>query len=167
MAEGILKDSRILLADESAASRLEQRGFGKKVGDKLELSLIEGLFLLERGTLKVSDGKKELHAGELIKRAREKDFMLRYRVYKDLRERGFIVKTGFKFGAHFRVYDRGEFLTEHSKFLVHVVPESYTISFPEMSRAVRLAQGVKKKIMFAVVDEEGDITYYNVDRVVP
>lgn len=167
MSDGVLKDNRVVVEDQPLASRLEQRGFGKKVGDKLELSLLEGLYLLERGTLKIFDGKKELTQQELRKRTKEKDFSLRYRVYKDLRERGFVVKTGFKFGAHFRVYERGEFLTEHSKFLVHAVPENYVISFPEMSRAVRLAQGVKKKIMFAVVDEEGDITYYSVDRVVP
>ncbi len=27
--------------------------------------------------------------------------------YRDLRNRGFIVKSGFKFGTHFRVYERG------------------------------------------------------------
>lgn len=162
-----LVEDKIIVEDKPSIDRLHQKGFGKKVGDKLELSLLEGLFLIERESLKILENKKEVTREDVLKRVDEKEFVLRYRVYKDLRERGYILKTGFKFGAHFRVYERGEFLTEHSKYLVHAVPENYIISFPEMARAVRLTQGVKKKIMFAVVDDEGDITYYSVERITP
>jgi tRNA-intron endonuclease len=162
-----LIEDRIIIDDEAMATKLHQKGFGKMVEDKLELSLLEGLFLLERGTIKILENEREVTAGDILKRADEKEFMLRYKVYKDLRKRGYIAKTGFKFGAHFRVYERGEFLTEHSKFLVHAVPEDYVFSFPEASRAVRLAQGVKKVIIFAVVDDEGDITYYKLERITP
>jgi tRNA-intron endonuclease len=165
--EASLVEDKIIVDDQPSIDRLHQKGFGKKVEDKLELSLLEGLFLLERESLKIFENKKEVAKKDILKRVEEKEFMLRYRVYKDLRERGYIVKTGFKFGAHFRVYERGEFLTEHSKYLVHAVPENYVISFPEMARAIRLTQGVKKKIMFAVVDDEGDITYYMVERITP
>lgn len=162
-----LVEDKIIVDEQPSIDRLNQKGFGRKVEDRLELSLLEGLFLLERESLKILENKKEVTREDILKRVEEKEFMLRYRVYKDLRERGYILKTGFKFGAHFRVYERGEYATEHSKFLVHTVPESYTFSFPEVSRAVRLAQGVKKTIIFAVVDDEGDITYYSVERITP
>lgn len=163
-----LKDGRIIVEDEDAASRLLQKSFGKKSkGGRLELSLVEGLYLIERGSITVTDGKHEVTSDDIVKIAAEEDFQLKAKVYADLRERGRIVKTGFKFGAHFRVYGRGESIEEHSKYLVHVVPESEVYSFNEVSRIVRLAHGVKKEILFAVVDDEGDITYYKIERMTP
>lgn len=164
-----LKEDRIIIEDEKTASRLLQKSFGKKVGNggRLELSLVEGLYLIERGSITVTDGKREVTADDIIKIAKEEDFGLKAKVYADLRERGRIVKTGFKFGAHFRVYGKGESISEHSKYLVHVVPESDVYSFHEVSRIVRLAHGVKKDIIFAVVDDEGDITYYKIGRITP
>lgn len=164
-----LKEDRIVVDDEAAASRLLQKGFGKRtdMGGRLELSLIEGLYLVDRGSITVMKGKREVSSADIVKIAAEEDFQLRYKVYADLRERGHVVKTGFKFGAHFRVYGRGESLSGHSKYLVHAVPESAVYSFHDVSRIVRLTHGVKKEILFAVVDDEGDITYYNVKRVTP
>ncbi len=37
----------------------------------------------------------------------------------------------------------------------------------DFSSYVRVAHGVNKNLMLAVVDEEGDITYYNVEWVRP
>jgi tRNA-intron endonuclease len=164
-----LKEDRIIVDDETVASRLLQKAFGRKTGTggMLELSLIEGLYLISRGSIKVMDGEREVTQEDIIKIAKEEDFQLKYKVYADLRERGYIVKSGFKFGAHFRVYERGEALSEHSRYLVHAVPESDIYSFHEVSRTVRLAHGVKKDILFAVVDDEGDITYYKIERITP
>jgi len=163
-----LKEDRIIVDDEAAASRLLQKSFGKRnKGGLLELSLVEGVYLIERGSITVNKGKHEITADDITKIAKEENFQLKCKVYADLRERGRIVKTGFKFGAHFRVYGRDESIEEHSKYLVHVVPESTVYSFHEVSRIVRLAHGVKKDIIFAVVDDEGDITYYKIERMTP
>ncbi|MBU4341979.1 MAG: tRNA-intron lyase, partial [Candidatus Altiarchaeota archaeon] len=48
---------------------------------------------------------------------------------------------------------------------VHVIPEEYKCSFPELARAIRLSQNVNKHMIYAIVDGEGDITYYQIDRV--
>ena len=163
-----IKEDRIIIEDRKVASRLIQKSFGKRAsGGRLELSLIEGLYLLERGSISVKDKNRDIAPEDIIKIAKEDDFQMRYKVYQDLRERGHIVKTGFKFGAHFRAYGKGDSIEAHSKYLVHVVPESEVYSFHEVSRIVRLAHGVKKDILFAVVDDEGDITYYKIERVTP
>ena len=95
-------------------------------------------------------------------------------VFRDLRERGYLVKTGYKFGAHFRLYERGVKLKrgpkaphEHTKAIVHCVPEESAFSLPEMSRAVRLAHNIRATMWWAVVDKEGDVTYYQINRVLP
>jgi tRNA-intron endonuclease len=164
-----LVENRIIVDDEPTITKLHQKGFGERENNRLELSLLEGLFLIERGSLTVREkkGGREVTADDIIERVQEEDFHIKYKVYKDLRERGLVVRTGLKFGAHFRVYDRGDFPKKHSKYLVHAVPESRVLEFPEVSRAVRLAQGVKKNMIFAIVDDEGDVTYYSIERVTP
>jgi tRNA-intron endonuclease len=95
----------------------------------------------------------------------QQDFDLRLKAYDDLRSRGLVVKTGFKYGTHFRVYEDDPEKT-HARWLVHVVPEDFQTIWPEMSRAVRLAHGVKKEILFSWM-KEGGTQYMRLSRVRP
>ena len=82
------------------------------------------------------------------------------RVYNDLVSRGFIVRTGFKYGANFRIYS-GE-LEDHADFLVHVFPVEE--EWYKISRAVRVAHAVRKKMIFAG-ESEGSIAYRKIERI--
>ena len=87
------------------------------------------------------------------------------RVYKDMKGKGLIVKTGFKYGTHFRVY-KGDPETEHALYLVHAVTSTYNSTWPEISRAVRLAHGVKKELLIGrVMDDNAE--YVRLKRVRP
>ncbi len=151
---------------------LNARGFGEKRGNKLLLSPEEAIYLSEKRKdfSIVDEDNNQVDYTDLMKffSKKDKDFPKKYLVYKNLKERGYVVKTGFKFGTHFRVYPRGIKPGEgHSTWLVHVIDESHKCGFTEISRSVRLAQNVKKKMVFAVVDKEGDITYYKIERFTP
>jgi len=163
----LLIEDRVVVEDTAEVDRLQQKGFGSKSGDKLELSLLEALYLLEKGSLSIKLNGRDAKADDITSKVTEKDFNLRYKVYADLRERGYVAKTGFKFGAHFRVYDRGGYPKDHSMYLVHCAAEANSLTFPELSRVVRLTEGVKKTLVFAVEDEEGDVTYYSIGRITP
>lgn len=168
MGIGILSGTKVIIGDSETKSILKERGFGEARGKRHEISLIEAIFLLENEKMEITDGKKKLGFENLLKIGNkiEKNFYAKYSVYRDLRERGLLVRTGLKFGADFRVYERGGTIKKsHSRYLVHVVPEEYTCSFPEIARAIRLSQNVNKAMIYAIVDEEGDITYYQVERV--
>lgn len=150
--------------------------YGKQLGGRLELALVEALLLLKRGRIRVFQGEKQLSFQELYHHAcgLDKRFPHKYRVYEDLRERGLLVRTGFKFGCDFRVYDRGVQLKkgpksakEHTKWIVFSVPEDFTMSFAELSRSVRLAHNIRARMLWAVVDNEGDCTYYMITRHKP
>ena len=170
MGVGILSGTKVLVGDGDTKSLLNERGFGELDGKRLVLSLAEALYLHDTEKLEVMKGGKKMSAEELIKEGTksEKEFYNKYLVYKDLRESGLTVRTGLKFGTDYRLYDRGAKIgSSHSKTLVHVIPEEYTCSMPEMARALRLAKNVNKKLIYAIVDEEGDITYYLVDRYKP
>lgn len=165
---GILSGTKVIVGDNNLRNILKERGFGEETGKRHELSLIEALYLSENDKIQVIEGKKILDYDDLIKAGNkvEKDFYAKYKVYADLRNRGLLVRTGFKFGADFRVYERGgNVKTSHSKYLVYVVPEEYTCSLPELAGKMRMSQTVNKTMIFAVVDGEGDVTYYQIDRI--
>jgi tRNA-intron endonuclease len=161
---------------KKAFGGLEERSYGKASAAGLELSFVEALYLLERGRIILSKGPVKTGFTALMHHAAGRDQRIheKYAVYRDLRDRGLVVKTGFKFGCDFRVYQRGvgvrrgpKSAGEHTKWIVFTVPEDYTCAFQELSRAVRLAHSIRARMLWAIVDNENDITYYEVVRVRP
>jgi tRNA-intron endonuclease len=122
--------------------------------ERLLLSPVETLYLMHRGSLSLSGGAGDLSPEEYLGSALPSDPELagKARVYADLREHGYIPRTGYKFGHHFRVYARDR---THSDLLVHAVPPGQTLSVSVISRSVRLAHSVKKKMLFACVHPSG------------
>src|SRR3989344_7065964 len=102
----------VVVAESNDLTRelYDKTRYGEPSDDKkFQYSLIEALYLMERGKFIVLDQKgKKIDVDAFVKKARklEPNFWVRYVVFKDLRKRGYIVKTALKFGADFRVYDR-------------------------------------------------------------
>ena len=85
-----------------------------------------------------------------------------------MRERGYVIKTGFKFGFDFRVYPRGKKPgEEHSQWVIHVATQDEKISVPNYSRMIRLSGNLKTQLLIAVVDSEDDVNYYATNRITP
>jgi len=70
-----------------------------------------------------------------------------------------LVKTGFKFGTHFRVYSQTPD-KNHAEYLIHSITNRYRGSWAEISRAVRLAHSVNKIFAFALSHGEQDTIFY-------
>jgi tRNA-intron endonuclease len=171
VAEALLLRDRVLVLDECEAQMLHNiEFFGKLVGSALHLSLMETAFLLDRGLIKVRSATtgKFITLATLKKEAKkaQPDFDLRLQVYSNLKEKGILVKTGFKYGSHFRAYT-GDPETNHAKYLVHSIPGDYVGMWAEISRAVRLAHGVKKEILLARPSSPKDVEYLRLRRVRP
>jgi len=167
-----------LLADrvvcwEPPASLYESAFYGTPLAgrdadhDALQLSLVEAAYLAEQGAIEI-DGGTVRDRGRTVEGDR---FGRRLRTYSELRERGVVPKTGFKFGADFRTYAEFEDIDEfgHSELLVRVLPAGHVFSPRALSLDVRLANGVRKQMVFAVVDEDsGDPpTWLRVERLTP
>ena len=174
--EGKAFDAQLLgervIADECDEARAlyDSSRYGEPLDKKFQYSFIEPLYLLERGKLKIFSNKKELKYDDFLKKATkfEKNFWVRYCVFRDLRRRGYIVKTALKFGADFRVYDRGVKPGEdHAKWVAYPVHESSTFSWYDFSAKNRVAHSTRKKLLIGIVDEEGDVTYYSISWTRP
>ena len=166
-----LLEDRVVLWDVEASRRLHEGGFyGKPVGERLQLSLVESAYLLKKGVISLVDRSGEImNLESFAARARqiESDFDLKFSVYKDLRDKGLVVKTGFKFGTHFRVYKQvqGTGKVPHSEYLVHTVSEDHVFLPPVLSRAVRLAHSVRKLMVFAYPCD--GVRYLEISRLKP
>lgn len=159
----------IVIVDNEKAIRIHEKShYGIIEQEKLHLSLIEALYLLEKDKIKIFKNKNQLNREEIIRIVQDKDLMPKYLVFKDLRNRGYVVKTGFKYGSEFRLYERGKSPGNgHSHYLVKVVREEQNLPLKDLSSYVRVAHGVNKKLLLAVVDDEGDITYYQIEWTRP
>jgi len=151
--------------DSEAHSLYKKSSFGEPVSGKIQYSLSEALFLVEKDKLEIFSRNKKLSKKELMNKLKriDKKIQIKYPVFKDLREKGYIVKTALKFGADFRVYDKGQKPgNKHAKWIVFADHESKRLTWPEFSAKNRVAHSTKKNLLLAIVDEEGDITYYEV-----
>ncbi len=174
-----LLEDRVVLWDKEASSRLHEHGFyGRPVGERLGLSLVESAYLLEKGLIVLVDRSGQALDSEsfaVLARHIESDFDSKFAVYRDLRERRLVVKTGFKFGSHFRVYKQvqGPGKVPHSEYLVHTIPADHVFMPPVLSRAIRLAHSVRKQMVFAYAGKAagntpGDsVKYLEIKRLKP
>ncbi|MDO5831919.1 tRNA-intron lyase [Methanobrevibacter sp.] len=146
----------------------EKSLFGKIEADSLNLSLVEACYLLEKGRLDIYEDDIECSIGYIIDILKEQGVYGKYIVYRDLKDRGFVIKTGFKYGSDFRLYNRGGGPGKgHSDYLVKVLFENYDINALDFASYIRVAHGVNKKFLLAIVDDDFDITYYNVEWTRP
>jgi len=115
---------------------------------RLVLAPLEIISLMRSGRLTLSSDGERIDPTRYYEMARESDieFPEKVRVYEDLRNRGFVPRTGYKFGHHFRVYTGKKV---HSEMLVQALPEGASLPMSAISRSVRLAHSVKKKMLFA------------------
>lgn len=156
--------------DSEAFSLYKKSSFGEPIQEKIQYSFTEALFLVEKNKMDVFAGKEKLEKKELMKKINQMDkkIQMKYPVFRDLREKGYIVKTALKFGAEFRVYDKGQRPGQaHARWLVFTDHESKKLTWSEFSAKNRVAHSTKKALLLAIVDEEGDVTYYEVRWIKP
>ena len=163
-ARGRLFENRIVVWDIESSRRLFKEGYyGKPLGipkpkdfefdAPLILDLMEGYYLAKKKKLKVEDQKgRAIPAQRLEQICAESysDFPEKYRVYSLLKEAGYIVAPGIKFGTDFAVYEHGPGI-DHAPYIVQVEKAGNEINATQVVRSGRLATTVRKQFIIAVV----------------
>lgn len=171
MIEARLEGKKVVAKGEEAKELYENGWYGKLADEKLELELVEAALLCERGRIEITDeAGTKLSFKDFFHACSERDerFSARYVVYKDLRERGLPVRTGFK-GSDFRVYERGvkPSKAEQVKWIVFAETEDYPCKFELLEKASKLAQNIRTIALWAIVDDDMDCTYYIISEIAP
>lgn len=152
-----VQSGHIVLVNDPPQAMVDEAFFGRSLSGKLLLNPLEARYLADRDMLDV-----ELSTSSDTVETR------RYRVYTALRESGCVPRSGFKFGADFRVYTRVADASDpgHSSYLVEVRDGDATATPRSLSRAVRLAGGVRKQHLLALVTGR-DVQWVALERKRP
>lgn len=170
--EAIVVGARSLVFDPEGVEKIYSAGFyGKPFGVKkpkpgvrykgpLELSMLETLYLCEKGVLRLIMNGSEIGCEDFRRYASKimDGFEPQYLVYRDLRDRGYVVRSGMKYGVAFAVYEKGPGY-EHAPYLVDVMEIEESIDPIMIVRTGRLSHSVRKTLIYAIVGKSGDIRY--------
>ena len=174
-AEAEFVEDFLVVWDCKKGSGLFERGFyGKPLGIPkpkssefdvpLVLDLMEGLYLVEKNIVHVTEGpgKKRINFRTLRSRAQKMydEFDVKFAVYRNLREQGLVVTPGVKYGCDFAVYKEGPGI-DHAPYMVSVKSQKDNITATEIVKDGRLATTVRKRFIIAVPDlEKNKIKYF-------
>ena len=137
---------------QKAFTLQNSKQLGERKQNKILYSKYEALYLAETDKAEFAGKKPKLNKTE------ENNYL----AFKDLRKKGYIVKTGLKFGAEFRIYKPKE---KHATHLVIPIKQSSRIDLKDFISKNRTAHSTGKKLLLAVVDNQQDISYYETNWI--
>jgi len=170
-----LIDNRIIVWNVDDSKKLFNQGYyGKPIGipkpkpDEINvpviLDLIEGYYLLEIKKISIYKTKKQVTKRKMLEICRNEyhDFDEKYLVYKNFRDKGYIVNPGIKFGCDFAVYEKGPGI-DHAPYLVQVYNRKESITSTGVVLAGRLATTVRKQFILAITNGKDKVNYLALD----
>jgi tRNA-intron endonuclease len=170
-----LIENRIIVWDIEDSRKLFSHGYyGKPIGISkpkpeeinvpLILDLIEGLYLLENKKITIYKSNQKITVKEMTEMCKKEyhDFDKKYLVYKNFRDKGYVINPGIKFGCDFAVYEKGPGI-DHAPFLIQVYNRSDTISSTGIVLAGRLATTVRKQFILAVPRGKDKVDFLALD----
>ena len=165
--EGSLVGDKVIVNCAETRRQLELRGYGEDCRDGFCLRYFEALYLLYVGRLKLYRGGKIIDFDRMMKISSEinREALVKFLIYRDLRARGYTVKDGFGFGADFRVYERGGFGSKGSKYLVFGMSEGKQESVGSLQKKISAISKMGKEPIIAVVERRGEVIYYRVSGI--
>ena len=170
-----LVENRIIVWNIEDSKKLFSEGYyGKPIGipkPKIEeidapliLDLIEGYYLLEKKKITIKKLKQKIKTDEMIEICKQEvhDFEKKYIVYKNFRDKGYIINPGIKFGCDFAVYEKGPGI-DHAPFLIQVYNRNEPITSTGIVLAGRLATTVRKQFILAIPKGKEKVDFLALD----
>lgn len=165
-----LEETTVLCTGTHSISLYNKGHYGTPEKNGVRLDGFETLHLLELERITVESATVETSPQGLSKYFAEiiDDFMLRYFVYKDLRNRGYVTNLGEGSSFFFRLYARDTKPKKSSaKYYVTALQEGGSIPLLEMNDLIEIASKSKKILLLGMVDASGDVSYLKVTQLVP
>ncbi len=174
MKSELIENRIIVWSIEDSRKLFSQGYYGKPIGipkPKIEeidapliLDLIEGLYLLENKKITITKSKQKITVQQLKEICKKEvhEFDKKYTVYKNFRDKGYIINPGIKFGCDFAVYEKGPGI-DHAPFLIQVYNRSESISSTGIVLAGRLATTVRKQFILAIPKGKDKVDFLALD----
>ena len=167
LVNGEMISNQTYISDKKMIHELEQKGYGEIEKGKLLLKQFETLYLLYAKRLVLKKGKKQIDFNTFMNISHKTDpeILTKFLIYRDLRNRGYIVKDGFGFGSDFRVYERGHFGEKGAKFLIFGLNEGQKEKMGNLQKKVEEITQMGKEPIIAVIERRGEVIYYKINRM--
>lgn len=153
----------VSISYKSDLMELRDRGFGDLRSGKLLLSPYESFYLIEKQKIRVfaKKAERELELRDLVRKfsVGKPEIWIKYLVYRDLRDRGYIVRESTK-AFDFDIYGKGPL-----RRLISIVYEGGEASLRKLGKLLRYSDKEKKELLLAVVDRRTDIVYYTLSSL--
>ena len=164
---GQLISKQTCIYDKAMINELDSKGFGEIEGKKMLLVQFETLYLLYTKRLVLVKGNSRIDFDSFMNTCKKSDpeILTKFLIYRDLRNRGYVVKDGFGFGSDFRVYERGQFGHKGAKFLVFGLNEGQQEKMGKLQKKIDQITHMGKEPIIAVIERRGEIIYYKINRI--
>lgn len=166
LASGYIRETKIVLIQGQWQDLYDTNFFGQPEDQSLVLDPEEAVLLVERGRIKIysdSSLEQELPIDQYVNKVSEilPEFWRKYIVYKDLRSRGYVVRSGYGELAPYRRYPRGARPNKaQSDTFIFPFAEGSHLDLSQLDTIVKQAQSNRKVLILGMVDRSGDVTYY-------
>jgi tRNA-intron endonuclease len=161
--EAVCDARSIYIPYKSELMELRDRGFGDLKGNKLMLTPYESFYLVEKQKVVVhsKQTKDELTLRDIVRKFSigKSAIWIKYLVYRDLRDRGYIVRESSKM-FDFDIYGKGPM-----RRLISIVYEGGEASLRKLTKLLSYADSERKELILAVVDRRTDIVYYTLSSL--
>lgn len=167
LVDGELISDQTRISNKEMIHQLELKGYGETENGRLVLKFFESLYLLYSDRLILKKGKKKIDFGSLMNICQKQDpeALTKFLIYRDLRNRGYVVKDGFGFGSDFRVYERGHFGEKGAKFLIFGLNEGQQEKMGNLQKKIEQITQMGKEPIIAVIERRGEVIYYKINRM--
>ena len=167
LVHGQLISDQTCITDKTMIHELEQKGYGEIENKKLFLQEFETLYLLYTKKLILKKGKKHFDFDSFMSLCQKtsSEVLTKFLIYRDLRNRGYVVKDGFGFGSDFRVYERGHFGEKGAKFLIFGLNEGQQEKIGTLQKKIQEITQMGKEPIIAVIERRGEIIYYKINKM--
>ena len=148
----------VFIPYKSELMELRDRGFGELRNGRLFFTSYESFYLTEKQKIRVFNKKseEELTLRDIVRKLSvgKPEIWIKYLVYRDLRDRGYIVRESER-NFDFDIYGKGPL-----RRLISIVYEGGEASLRKLQKLLAFAEKEKKELILAVVDRRTDIVYY-------
>ena len=167
IVNGEMISEQTCISDKNMIHELELKGYGEIENEKLFLKQFETLFLLYSKKLILKKAKKQIDFDTFMNicQKTDSDILTKFLIYRDLRNRGYVVKDGFGFGSDFRVYERGHFGEKGAKFLIFGLNEGQQEKMGNLQKKIEDITQMGKEPIIAVIERRGEVIYYKINRM--
>ena len=167
LVHGEMISDQTCISNKKMIHELEQKGYGEIENEQLFLKQFETLYLLYSKKLILKTGRKQIDFDSFMNICHKtnSDVLTQFLIYRDLRNRGYVVKDGFGFGSDFRVYERGHFGEKGAKFLIFGLVEGQQEKMGTLQKKIQEITQMGKEPIIAVIERRGEVIYYKINKM--